>query len=212
MPKPTTSSGQMSSPMPDEDLAIGQRVRDLANQVLEQSQVDTEAVADIVRAATGQRAAPAQVNDAEASDVFADGVWELDEALVSSANATHAALQQLASRGKGFTTNDLKEALAGLKGLEEDYVAAASRIAEAMSGNLRREMTELAGHAQTVGAEASPRVAGIMGEFASRVGQGATSDLQTMRGTGIYMTPLASGMLAGVADALRDRSQTRKET
>jgi hypothetical protein len=33
-----------------------------------------------------------------------------------------------------------------------------------------------------------------------------------MRGTGIRMALLASGVLAGVADALRDRSETRKET
>jgi phage-related tail protein len=210
MPEPTTSSGQVSSSMPDEDLAIRQRVRDLTSQVLEQGRVDTGAVADIVRAVTGRRAAPPQVSDAEAREVFADAVRELDEALLNSANATHAALQQLAARGKDFTTNDLKEALASLRTLEEDYVAAADCIAEAMSGNLRREMTELAGHAQAVGAEASARAAGIMGEFASRMGESATSGLQTMRGTSIRMALLASGVLAGVADALRDRAETRK--
>jgi hypothetical protein len=87
--------------MPDEDLAIRQRVRDLTSQVLEQGRVDTGAVADIVRAVTGQRAAPPHVSDAEAREVFADAVRELDEALLNSANATHAALQQLAARGKG---------------------------------------------------------------------------------------------------------------
>ena len=210
MPEPTTSSGQMSSSMPDEDLAIRQRVRDLTSQVLEQGRVDTGAVADIVRAVTGQRTAQPQVSDAEAREVFADAVRELDKALLNSANATHAALQQLAARGKDFTTNDLKEALASLRKLEEDYVAAADCIAEAMSGNLRREMTDLAGHAQAVGAEASARAAGIMGEFASRMGESATSGLQTMRGTSIRMALLASGVLAGVADALRDRAETRK--
>src|SRR5215213_10902705 len=212
MPEPTTSSGQVSSSTPDEDLAIRQRVRDLTSQVLEQGRVDTGAVADIVRAVTGRRAAPPQVSDAEAREVFADAVRELDEALQNSANATHAALQQLAARGKDFTTNDLKEALASLRTLEEDYVAAADCIAEAMSGNLRREMTELAGHAQAVGAEASARAAGIMGKFAGRMGESATSGLQTMRGTSIRMALLASGVLAGVADALRDRAETRKGT
>jgi formate dehydrogenase maturation protein FdhE len=196
--------------MPDDDLAIRQRVRDLTSQVLEQGRVDTGAIADIVRAVTGQRAAQPQVSDAEAREVFAGAVRELDEALLNSATATHTALQQLAARGKDFTTNDLKEALASLRTLEEDYVAAADCIAEAMSGNLRREMTELAGHAQAVGAEASARAAGIMGEFASRMGESATSGLQTMRGTSIRMALLASGVLAGVADALRDRAETRK--
>ena len=105
--------------------------------------------------------------------MFADAVRGLDEALVKSASAAHGALQQLTSRGKDFTDNDLKEALVSLRKLEEDYMATANRLAEAMSGNLRREMTELAVHAQNVGVEASARVATMMGEFAS--GMGATA-------------------------------------
>jgi hypothetical protein len=50
----------------------------------------------------------------------------------------------------------------------------------------------------------------MMGEFASRMGEGATSGLETMRGTGIRMTLLASGVLAGVADALGDRTEVKK--
>jgi hypothetical protein len=102
------------------------------------------------------------------------------KALVKSASATHGALQQLASRGKDFTDNDLKEALVSLRKLEEDYAAAANRIAEAMSGNLRREMIELAVHAQNVGVEASARVATLMGDLAG--GIGATPGLATIRG------------------------------
>ena len=85
-----------------------------------------------------------------------------------------------------------------------------SWIAEVMSGNLRREMTELAVHAQQVGAEASARVASVMGEFAGRMGESATSGLETIRGTSIRMALLASGVLAGVADALRDLSDAKK--
>ena len=134
----------------------------------------------------------------------------LDEALLKSASATHDALQQLTSRGKDFTENDLKEVLVRLRKLEEDYVALASLMAEAMTGNLRREMIELVSHARGVGTEASARMAGIMGEFASRMSEGATSGLDTMRGTGMRMALLASGVLAGVADALRERTEPKK--
>ena len=87
-------------------------------------------------------------------------------------------------------------------------MAAANRIAEAMSGNLRREITELAVHAQNVGVEASARVATTMGEFAS--GMGATPGLATMRGASVRMALLASGVLAGVADALSDQAEAKK--
>jgi len=206
MPEPTASAGDAAPPA-SEDQAIRQRVKGLTSQVLQQGRVDPEAVRDVVRAVIGRMPSDAAAGGAGARELFADAVRALDEALVASASATHGALQQLASRGKDFTDNDLKEALVSLRKLEEDYVAAANRIAEAMSSNLRREMTELAVHAQNVGVEASARVASIMGEFAS--GMDAASGLATMRGASVRMALLASGVLAGVADALRDQSAAK---
>jgi hypothetical protein len=128
--------------------------------------------------------------------------------MVASLGCCSKASLRIASRGKDFTDNDLKEALVSLRKLEEDYMAAANRVAEAMSGNLRREMIELSVHAQNVGVEASARVATMMGEFAS--GMGATPGLATMRGASARMALLASGVLAGVADALRDQTEAKK--
>jgi hypothetical protein len=129
---------------------------------------------------------------------------------VKSARATHDALQQLATRGKDFTDNDLKEALVSLRTLEQDYAAAASHIAEAMTGNLGREMMELAARAQNVGVEASARVASMMSDFAG--GVGATSGMARIRDASVRMALLASGVLAGVADALRDQSEAKNST
>jgi hypothetical protein len=207
MPDPTASRQGLSST--DTDLPIRERARELTSEVLQKGRINTEAVRDIVRAVTGQVVSDS-VAQPEARQPFVDAVRGLDQSLLESARATHDALQQLASRGKEFTDNDLKEALVRLRKLEEDYVAVASLIAKAMTGNLRREMMELAVHARGVGAEASARVTEIMGEFATRMGEGATSGLETMRGTGIRMALLASGVLAGVADALRDRPEVKK--
>ena len=78
-----------------------------------------------------------------------------------------------------------------------------------MSGNLRREIMGLAAHAQGVGAEASARAATLMGEFAARLGA-PPPGLETVRGASVRLALLASGVLAGVADALRDQNQTKK--
>lgn len=145
---------------------------------------------------------------ARAREFFAEAVRQLDDALVKSASVTHGALQQLASRGQDFTDNDLKEALVSLRKLEEDYVAVSNRLAEAMSANLRREMTEIAAHAQNLGVEASVRVASMMGEFASSMGAG--SGLATVRGASARMAMLASGVLAGIADALRAYTEPKE--
>ena len=62
MPEPTSTKG-VSPSIPDEDLAIRERARELTSQVLQRGRVDTDAVRDIVRAVTGQTA-----NDAVAGD------------------------------------------------------------------------------------------------------------------------------------------------
>ena len=208
MPEPTTSDTISSAAT--EDQSIRERVKGLTSQVLHQGRVDPEAVRDIVRAVIGGTSATTAISGAEVRELFADAVRELDAALVKSAGAAHAALQQLAMRGKDFTDNDLKEALVSLRQLEQDYAAAASRIAEAMTGNLRREMMELAAHAQNVGVEASARVASMMGELAG--GVSATPGIATIRDASVRMALLASGVLAGVADALRDQSDVKNRT
>jgi hypothetical protein len=207
MPEPTTSAAD-AAPTTVEDQPIRDRVKELTSQVLQQGRVDPQAVRDVVGAVLGRTPGSTVASGAKAREFFADAVRQLDEALVKSASATHGALQQLASRGQDFTDNDLKEALVSLRKLEEDYVAVANRLGEAMSANLRREMTELAVHAQNLGVEASVRVANIMGEFASSMGAG--SGLATVRGASARMAMAASGVLAGIADALRDQTEAKK--
>ena len=206
MPDPTATARDATSAV-TEDQAIRQRVKELTSQVLQQGRMDPDAVRDVVRAVIGRTPSEMATSASDARELFAAAVRELDEALMKSAGATHSALQQLALRGKDFTDNDLKEALVSLKKLEEDYVAATNRIAEAMSGNLRRQMTELAAHAQNLGVEAIARVATVMGEFASNV---TSPGLATMRGASARMALLASGLLAGVADALSDQAEAKK--
>ena len=71
-------------------------------------------------------------------------------------------------------------------------------------------MMELTAHAQNIGVEASARVASMMGEFAG--GMGAAPGMARMRDAGARMALLASGVLAGVADALRDQSEAKNGT
>jgi polyhydroxyalkanoate synthesis regulator phasin len=207
MPEQTTSAADAARTMV-EDQSIRERVKELTSQVLQQGRVDPEAVRGVVSTVLGRASASTEMSGAKAREFFADAVKQLDDALVKSASAAHGALQQLASRGQDFTDNDLKEALVSLRKLEENYVAVVNRLAEAMSANLRHEMTELAAHAQNLGVEASVRVASMMGEFANSMGAG--SGLATVRGASARMAMLASGLLAGIADALREQSEAKK--
>ena len=212
MSEPTAQAG--ATPAAVDERAIRERVRELTAQMLTSGRLDGEGVKEVVRAmGFGVGFAPAIDSD-EARQAFAAAVRDLDEALQRSAQAAHEALAALAARGKDFSDNDLKLAFASLQKLQQDYVAVANRIADAASGNIRRELVDLALHAQRVGADAGVRVAQIMSEFANRIGGStrgsAASGFEAARAYGANMTLLTSGLLAGFADALRQQSETTK--
>jgi len=196
-----------------EEQAIRERVRDLTAQMLSSGRLDTEGVKEVVRAMSGGAARP-PLDSAQARETLAESVRVLDHALQLSAQTTHEALQTLITRGKDFSENDLKNAFAALQTMQQDYVAIATRLADASTGNLRRELVDLTQHAQRVGADASVRVAEVMSEFANRIGGSARTvsppGFDAVRQYGANMTMLTSGMLAGFADALRQQSDRSK--
>jgi hypothetical protein len=208
-PPNTTGAGS-----PADDKEIRERAKDLTTQVLQRGRVDPDGVRKIVRAVIGGTPGTPAASSAEAREMFADAVRTLDEVLAKAAGGTHHALQQLASRGKDFTDNDLKEALVSLQRLQQDCAAAANRVGAAMSTNLRHEMAELAVHAQNVGVEASARVAGLLNQFAGAIGTapGTAPGMATARDTTARVTLAFSGLLAGVADALRDQPKAKSDT
>jgi phosphoribosyl-ATP pyrophosphohydrolase len=214
MTDPAASAGGSNSSAQTDEQAIRERVRELTSQVLAGGRLDTEGVKEVVRAMGGGTVFPRQMDSDETREAFAAAVRGFDETLQSSAQAVHEALQALAARGKDFSDNDLKNAFAALQKLQEDYVATANHIADATTGNIRRELVDLALHAQRVGADASVRIAQVMSEFAGRMGGNyrgrAASGLDSARQYSANMTMLTSGLLAGFADALRQQSEAKK--
>jgi len=147
MTDPTSSAGGAGSSAQGEEQAIRERVRELTAQMLAGGKLDTEGVKEVVRAMGGGAAFQPAIDSPEAREAFAEAVRGLDQALQQSAQATHEALSGLAARGRDYTDNDLKQAFASLQKLQEDYVATANRIADATTGNIRRELVNLALHA-----------------------------------------------------------------
>lgn len=215
MTDPTAPAGDAGPSAQADEQAIRERVRDLTAQMLAGGRLDTEGVKEVVRAmGIGTATLQPPIDSAQAREAFAEAIRGLDQALQTSAQAAHEALQVLASRGKDYADNDLKNAFAALQKLQEDYVATANHIADATTGSIRRELVDLALHAQRVGADASVRMAQVMSEFASRMSGSyrgrATSGIDAAREYGANMTLLTSGLLAGFADALRQQSEAKK--
>jgi len=214
MPSEAASTGPAETSAAQQDQAIRERVRALMSRLLQEGQIDPEGVKEVMRAVTGGALPGTPPTDNTPGMEFADAVRRLDAALVVSAEAAHRALETVAIRGKDVTDNDIKGALASLMKLQEDCLAAVTRVSERASGeNLRRELDQLAVHAQNVGVEASARAGALMNEFASRIAgtyrATANPSLEAARAFSARMALLTSGVIAGVADALGDQSGSK---
>jgi chorismate mutase len=211
----STSTGPPETSAGEEDQAIRERVRGLMSQILQQGQIDPEGVKEVMRAVTGGALSGTAPTAGASGTEFTDAVRRLDAALVVSAEAAHRALETVAIRGTDLTDNDIKGALASLMKLQEDCLAAVNVVSGRASGdNLRRELDQLAVHAQNVGVEASAGAGALMNEFASRIAgsyrETTVPSLEAARAFSARMALLTSGIIAGVADALSDQSGSKK--
>ena len=215
MSSEAASTGSPETSAAEEDQAIRERVRVLMSQILRQGQIDPEGVKEVMRAVTGGTLSWTPPTDDAPGMEFADAVRRLDAALAVSAEAAHRALETVATRGKDATDNDIKGALASLMKLQEYCLAAVNVVSERAGGeNLRRELDQLAVHAQNIGVEASARAGALMNEFASRIAgtyrETSVPSLEAARAFSARMALLTSGIIAGVADALSDQSGSKK--
>ena len=123
------------------------------------------------------------------------------------AEAGHVALRQLTASGQNFSDNEFKQALANLRKIEDDFLATVSLVAGGASEKVGPELSRILGSARTSGTHTGKQVALAMGEFAQRFGAASLDvTIAGMQAAGEYgarFAMLASGILSGIADALR---------
>ena len=211
---PNATAGSAGGASVSEEETIRERVRQLMGRLLREGHIDTDGVRHVMRAVTGAMPPEGTVNIGQARSDFAGTVRRLDTTLKNSAEGAHHALDVIASRGEAPTNNNLKSALASLAALQQDCLATTSYLAEAARGNLRQELDQLTVHAQNIGAETSARIAAMMNDFVNGVSSlyrdTAAPGLETARTVSVRMALLASGIMAGVADALNDQARRDK--
>src|SRR6266850_2880138 len=109
---------------------IRRRVRELTLEALKTRRFDREGVRDVVRAVSEGMSLGAEGSRVGMRHALAESFRGMDQALTKSVEAGHAALRQLVATGRGISDHELKQALAGLKKVEEDFVATVSQVAE----------------------------------------------------------------------------------
>ncbi len=104
-----------------------------------------------------------------------------------------------------------------MKKLEEDFLATLTQVTEAASAKVKPELKELLAHARRTGTDTGAKVAATMSEFTHRMAASYVdskfASLEAARELSARFTLAASGFLAGLAEALREKpkDQGKKE-
>jgi hypothetical protein len=194
---------------------IRARVRELTLLALQRQRFDRHGTRDVIRAVSEGIAAGAEKSDADMRGATAEALRGLDQALRTSAEAGHAALNQLASAGRGFSDAEFKTALANLRKLEDDFLDTVGRVADAAGSKVQPELRRALEGARKSGTETGRQVAATMGDFAQKFSaaslDAALAGLETASRAGQQFALVASGILAGLADALRSSEPPKKD-
>ena len=183
---------------------VGRRVRDLTLNALANRRFDREGIREVVRAVTEGVAAAAPTSGGSMRKVMGQAFRGMDEALTKSVEAGEAALRQMVATGRGITDNEVKQALAGLKKIEEDFVATVSQVASSANERARPELRALVERATHAGTETGRQAAHLMAQF-------TFSGIELAGQFSVRFAQLASGVLAGMADALEKSAADRQK-
>jgi len=194
---------------------IRAKVRELTLLALQRQRFDRHGMREVVRAVTEGIALGADKSRADMRQTTSEALQGLDQALRTSAEAAYAALKQLASTGKDFSDGELKRALANLRKLEDDFLTTLGQVADAASERVQPGLREVLSTARRTGTETGKQVALAMGDFAQKFSaasvDAAIAGLEVAGELGQRFAQVASGILGGLADALRARPAEKKD-
>jgi len=174
---------------------VTRRVRDLTLSALSNRRFDREGIREVVRAVTEGMAAAAPASGGSVRKAMSQAFRGMDEALTKSVEAGEEALRKLVATGRSIGDNEVKQALAGLKKIEEDFLSTVSQVAETANERARPELRELARRAARAGTETGRQAASLMADV-------TFSGIELAGHFSARFAQMASGVLAGMADAL----------
>jgi predicted phage tail protein len=186
---------------------IRARVHDITLLALRNHRFDRHGIREVVRAVTEGIALGAGEGRGDMRRALSEALKGLDQALVKSAEAGSRAIEQLASTSRDFSDSELKQALATLRKLEDDFLATAGQVAEAANARVRPELRHTLSVVRQSGTETGKLVASLMADLAQRFSaaslDAAIAGIEAAGAVGSRFALLASGILSGLADALQ---------
>lgn len=193
---------------------IRARIHDVTLLALKSRRFDRHGMREVVRAVTEGMALGAQDSRADFRQALSEAFRGMDQALTRSAEAGGTALRQLAVTGKDLSDTEIKQALATMKKLEDDFLATAGQAADAAGEKIRPELRRILASARQTGTETGKVAATSMTELSMRFSVAsldvALAGMEVAAEVGTRFAQLAGGILGGIADALAQPRPDKK--
>jgi hypothetical protein len=183
---------------------VTKRVRDVTLEALRNRRFDREGIRDVVRAVTEGMASAAPSSGGTVRQVMGQAFRGMDEALTKSVEAGEQALRQLVATGRGMADHEVKDALAGMKKIEQDFIDTVSKVASSTNERVGPELRALVERATKLGTETGRQSAKLMAEF-------TFTGMELAGQFSVRFAQMASGVLAGMADALEKSAEARRK-
>jgi hypothetical protein len=194
---------------------IRAKMQELTLLALQRQRFDRHGMREVVRAVTEGAARGAEKSQTDMRRAMSEALTGLDQALRTSAEAGQAALKQLAAAGKGFSDSEFKQALANLRKLEDDFLGTVEQVADAANERVQPQLREALRTARRSGTQTGKQVALAMGDFAQKFSaaslDAALVGLEAAGEFGARFAAVASGILGGLAEALRAPPPEKKK-
>ena len=194
---------------------IRERVRELTLQALQSRRLDLAATREVITSLTQGISLGAERRGQDLRRALSDAFAGMDQAISKAAQASNLALKELASRGREFSDNELKQGLERMRQMEGDFLDSVREVSKSASGGVKREWQDLIAHAQRAGTETGQVISQTARDFSARMtatmSEGAIAGVDAARQFGERFAALASGILAGMSEALRPDKDNDKD-
>jgi uncharacterized protein DUF6781 len=188
---------------------IQQTVRDITLKALARGELDLEGMRRVTREAVKgvQSAAAAHGEAGRAKEALAG----VDEALAHAAQALSLSIREAAGRAAEFSREDLVKTREDLKNLERLFLDTLHEAARGGRGVASAIIDDAVRHAQASGTAVGDQLTRGVGEVTGRIADAGKarfeSGMNAALASGATMARIAAGVLAGIADALGERSK-----
>jgi len=194
---------------------IRERVRELTLQALQSRRLDFSAMREVMTSLTQGISLGAERRGQDVRQALSEAFAGMDQAMSKAAQASSLALKELAARGRDFSDNELKQGLERMRQMEGDFLDSVRQVSQSAGGSVKSEWQDLIAHAQRAGTDTGRVISQTARDFSARmtatVSEGAIAGVEAARQFGERFAALASGMLAGMSEALRPDKDKDKD-